>query len=99
MQHGYGQSPTHQVLCHATVYGPAHNGARVPVQHHGQIQPSFSGPHVGDIRGQFLGSAGVKVLLEQIGGHRLRVLRIRRNYRVPRPYGRGTLKIQAALVR
>jgi len=60
-----------QLRRHALGHGPTDNSAGIQVQHHGQIQPALFCPQVGDIsRPLLVWRAGIKILSQQIVGHR-----------------------------
>ena len=59
------------------VHGPAHNAAAVAVHHAGQIQPTFVGVDVGDVRDpDFVGSCGSSQFGQAIGSNRLVVVAV-----------------------
>src|SRR5256714_15094211 len=77
----HGEGGNGEFGAHMLAHRPADDLASEQVEDHGQVEPTFAGRDVGDIRQpDLIGPVGYEIPIQQVGGYRQGMLAVGRAY-------------------
>src|SRR2546423_8265338 len=79
----HGEGGNGEFSAHMLAHRPADDLASEQVEDHGQVEPTFAGRDVGDIRQpDLIGPVGCEIPIQQVGGYRQGMLAVGRAYAI-----------------